>query len=71
MKKDSELDLMLVQAGRMLGDYEAFEQVKHMTSVVCHSMYGVVWQFDAEEMRKFKDSGHEAYNELKNLAKQQ
>ena len=56
LKKESELDLMLVEAGKMLGDYEALEILPSQYSTSCYSMTGVVWQVDAEELRKFKET---------------
>ena len=55
----------------MLGDYESLEVVPYQFSVSCHSITGVVWEIDASELRRFKDTAVESYNELKRLAKDQ
>ena len=60
---------MLVEGGRMLGDYEALEMVPNQYSVTCHSLTGVVWEIDGSELCRFKESSLETYNELKKMAK--
>lgn len=71
MKVEENLKLIIAGEGKMVGDYEAINDVPSQYSVVCHSLKGTVLVLSQEEYLQLKTVSEEAFQELTKLAQEQ
>ena len=57
MKKESELQMLMLGAGRMLGDYECINGLPSQTSLICNTTDAKVHIVKKEDFLKLKDHG--------------
>ena len=68
LRREFEINIMLAEKGKMVGDSEVINNKPYQTTVMCHSINASVLCIKKDEYLKLQSISDESFQELKALA---